>query len=278
MAYPRTADLHRGVSGVVRSNVPYGKARVKYTLREYAGANPGTTGTNASATQTYEAESSSSTSSVDSVLRVFGAPFSAEGSLAYGFSDAVALGGWLSLELLGAELRLQPLSQRDGAPLSATVALGAAHVGLLPSFERRLLQQGFGARVGVDLGLTGGRWEALLGAYGSLIRRRRNVQAVPDEDIHGDEFPGFGPSVMVIRDELKLSIPFGLALHGGQGAVVFGLVPEWTLDASLREARCRACDSYPLTAFEQVFAIYFTVGVEGWQANEAASSPQKVAP
>ena len=268
MAYPRTADLHRGVSGVVRSNVPYGKARVKYTLREYAGANPGTTGTNASATQTYEAESSSSTSSVDSVLRVFGAPFSAEGSLAYGFSDAVALGGWLSLELLGAELRLQPLSQRNGAPLSATVALGAAHVGLLPSLDQSLLQQGFGARAGVDLGLAAGRWEALLGAYASVIHRRRNIQDVPDDGVFRDDLPGFGPNLMVFRDELKLSVPFGVALHGTHGALVFGLVPEWTLDASVRKARCDACGDYSLAAFNQVFAIYFTIGIEAWRASE----------
>jgi hypothetical protein len=48
--------------------------------------------------------------------------------------------------------------------------------------------------------------------------------------------------------------------------VIFGVVPKWTLDTSIDDWRCYDCDrAYDLTSFEQRFALYVTIGAEGWR-------------
>jgi hypothetical protein len=265
LIYPRTPDLHRDLSVAIRTNVSESRARATFTARP--GAVPES---NVAPERSYEGYAGSSTDSLSSALRFAFAFFSTEGSMAYGFSDSIAIGSWLSLELAGVELRLQPLSERDGAPFSASLSLGAAHVGIAPSFATDLLREGFGARAGLDLGVFIGRDELLLGAYASYIRRRREFSDVPDsiEDNrlnYGDAAPSPVSELMVVRNELKLSVPIGYALHLKSAAVIFGIVPEWTLDASIDDWRCYDCDAaYDLTSFEQHFAIYVTLGAEGW--------------
>lgn len=266
MIYPRTPDLHRDFSAAIRTNVSESRARATFTARP--GAVPESNG---ALVRSYEGYAGSSTDSLSSALRFAFLFFSTEASLAYGFSDSVAIGSWVSLELVGLELRLQPLSERDGAPFSATLSLGAAHVGLAPSLAKDLLREGFGARAGVDLGVFIGRDELLLGAYASYIRRRREFSDVPhsfegNRAIYGDAAPLPVAELMVVRDEVKLSVPVGYALHLKNAALIFGIVPEWTLDASIDDWRCYDCDpAYDLTSFEQHFALYVTIGGEGWR-------------
>jgi len=265
MIYPRTPDLHPDMSVAIRTNVSESRARGTFTVRP--GAVPESNG---APVRTYEGYAASSTDSLSSALRFAFALFSTELSIAYGFSDSVALGSWLSLELAGVELRLQPLSERDGAPFSATLSLGAAHVGLAPSLAKDLLREGFGARAGLDLGVFIGRDELLLGSYVSYIRRRREFSDIPESSAdnrlnYGDAAPFPVAELMVVRDELKLSIPIGYALHLGRGALIFGVVPEWSLEAPIHDWRCYDCDlAYDLTSFEQQFALYVTIGGEGW--------------
>ena len=272
MIYPRTPDLHRDVSVALRTNVSESRARATFTTKPGAIPDPNNPAGGA-LEPSYEGYAGSSTDSINSPARFIGAWFSTEVSMAYGFSEAVAIGSWLSTELAGIELRLQPLSERDGAPFSATLSLGGAHVGVAPSFAKDLLREGFGARAGLDLGVFIGRDELLLGAYGSYIRRRRNFQRIPESPEesaidYGDAFPFPAVDLMVVRDELKLSVPVGYALHIRSFALIFGLVPEWTLDAAIHDWRCPDCDAaYELEAFEQDFALYVTVGVEGWTAH-----------
>jgi hypothetical protein len=269
MAYPRTADLHRGLSGGVRTNMSYGDARVTYSRPPNAGSNPDEPPKPERIVA--EENASSSVQSAPFATQLLGLPLDVEGGFAHGFSESVALGGWASLELIGAELRLQALRQSHGAPLSATFALGVAHVGLAPSFERRMLEQGFGTRAGIDLSLSGNSVEALLGVYASFIRRRRNFPISPSD---AEEW--FESSLMVVRDELKVSVPLGVAAltRGSSGAIVIGVVPEWTLASSLRDARCACDDGYSLTEFRQVFTIYLTIGFEGWHSESVAKSPR----
>lgn len=265
MIYPRTPDLHRDFSVAIRANVSESRARATFTARP--GAVPESNG---APVRSYEGYAGSSTDSLSSALRFAFALFSTEASLAYGLSDSIAIGGWLSLELAGVELRLQPLSERTGAPLSATLSIGGAHAGIAPSFAKDVLREGFGARAGFDLGKLVGRDELLLGAYASYIRRRREFSDIPHstEDNrlnYGDAAPSPVADLMVVRDELKLSVPIGYALRLRSAALIFGVVPEWTLDASIHDWRCYDCDlAYDLTSFEQRFAIYITIGGEGW--------------
>jgi hypothetical protein len=271
MAYPRTPDLHAGWSLAGRSNVSFGDARVKYeTEPGYVPSEPRAPSVAEIEGTTYEGHASSSTRSYDSWLRVIGALYTLEGNAAYGFSDAIAVGGWFSTEMLGAELRAQPFSQRSGDVCSVSLSAGASHVGLLPSFERRLLRQGFGGRAGVDLGVLLGRDELLAGAYASYIRRRRNFQSIPDDGEFHEDWPGFVDGLMVLRDELKLSVPIGFALRAEHSAVVIGLVPEWTLHASVVDSSCERCEPYRLDRFEQEFAIYLTIGAEVWPRRAVA--------
>lgn len=270
MTYPRTPDLHRGVSVALRSNVSHGDGEAKYSVR------PGQTLGNGATTaeqleSPYEGHASGSSRSYNTWLRLpIGAVYSAEGNLAWGFSERTSLGGFGSLELIGAELRVQALSARDGGPLSATFALGGMHVGIFQSLSQDLLVGGWGGRAGLDLGLRVAGNELLVGGYASVIRRRRNFQKAPDDGLFRETPPGFYDGLMIVRDELKLSVPIGFAARGEGFALIFGVVPEWTLDARVGRASCFECaPEYQLDSFEQDFAIYFTVGGEGWR-----SSPQ----
>jgi hypothetical protein len=271
MTYPRTPELHRGLGGAFRSNVSHGDARAQYSVDP--GVTPPREATSAARLKTtrYDGHASSSTRSYDTWLRVLGAVFSSEIGLAYGFTDRVAIETWLSTELAGLELRLQLLSQREGAPFSATLALGGAHVGIFPSMSKRMLREGFGARAGLDLGFAIGRNQLLVGGYASQIRRRRNFQSVPDDGAFRETWPGFSSGLMVVRDETKLSVPIGFAVRAQDVAIVSGIVPEWTLHASLSDWSCPECSYYQLDRFDQSFAIYLTFGIEAWP--EASDKP-----
>lgn len=272
MIYPRTPDLHRSVSVAVHTNVSESRARATYTVRPGATPDP----SNGATVNTYEGYAAASTDSINSAIRFPFALLSTEGSIAYGFSDAVAIGSWLSLELAGIELRLQPLSERDGAPFSATLSLGAAHVGVAPSFAKDLLREGFGARSGLDLGVHIGRDELLFAGYFSYIRRRREFERGPERsggNRLGTADAAYVPTadLMVVRDEVKLSVPIAYALHlMRRSALIVGIVPEWTLDATIQDWRCYSCDeAYDLTGFDQDFALYVTIGAEGWSDSNA---------
>jgi hypothetical protein len=206
---------------------------------------------------------------------IFGPYFSLELRLAHAFFEGCEIGGMLGWVRIGAELRCALLDEREGAPFAAALSVGAAQhlpgaIGFLLTGETsENFSAGQELRIGLDLSAHGNDVSPLLNVGLGYIHQYREIL---------DGLPRFGEDdtgpvdlgeIYVWRDELRLSIPIGFALEFGEywdpsnGRVIFAVVPEITLAANNRTTpRYQPVSSSTVTDFEQVWAIYFTVGAD----------------
>jgi hypothetical protein len=170
----------------------------------------------------------------------------------------------------GAEARCEPLDARRGAPLSLALSLGGG-------FEPWIRAGYF--RGGVDLALTFGNWEPLLGAY---IRRGARRYA-----LYSDELPArpsehccptglegleHDRSVWIDRAELRLALPVGVGytlpprrVTRHVRRIVFGVVPSFELSGDSGASDCTGCADdveVQVTSFENAFVVTAVVGFE----------------
>ena len=248
VTYPRSAEIYEGPRYAVHTNVSHGNATASFER-------DATDGSMAVETTEYEGHASSPLWGENSGLRLTEVLFNLDGEVGFAPTEWLYFGMSLSLQASGAELRMQALSERDGKPLSATFALGA----LTPSFVG---DDGVGARFGLDLSRTFDGFELVLGGYGSWEPRERNMHA--DNFVFpSNETPRWHigrTGLTVLRNEWKVSIPFGVAMRLGDSKLIFGVVPEVTLDAHLVESVCTGpCGVGTLSDYEQDFALYITL-------------------
>jgi hypothetical protein len=258
VVYPRSAEIREGLTVRARSNVSHGDATVGFEVPDDYVPNPGQPTAAEIESTEYEGHASSATHSYNTALRLIGVIFNLEGELGYAPIDGIQANVWVGLQATGVEVRAQPLSERIGAPFSASLSVGALTPSLIGS-------DGVGIRFGMDLSRRIGRTQLLLGGYGSWEPRQRNMKSeeFPD-DGDGHIYPGEVFGVTVVRNEWKLSIPAALQIDplSNLGAMV-GVVPEFTLSAELTEGECeKVCGPGQLSSFEQSFALYFIVGFE----------------
>lgn len=141
-----------------------------------------------------------------------------EGHLGIGGCEA----GLVGVDLGGlAELRCALLSQARGAPLSlafsgAAGVAASAGIGFAPA-----------ARLGLDVSRRYGAVEPLLDVYLSSMRQAHFIQTGWVND------PFIGPSGVILgRQELRLSVPIGVAFHVDRGSVILGVEPWFVLAAT----------------------------------------------
>ncbi|MDD9938703.1 MAG: hypothetical protein OXT09_34145 [Myxococcales bacterium] len=205
-------------------------------------------------------------------------PATAEAQPAFGIADGLELNGLASMRRLGLELRGQLLDERDGAPLSLALS-GAGMFGVLSGPE------GPRARGGLDLSVDADAVLWLLGlyvGYGPQLYEFSQGGWVR----HGGFTPAF--DIAVERDEVRLSVPFGIAFPTGRrAAIVLGVAPEWTVQSEVTRARCEEAgdcravlddDSVvelPITSFSQTFEFFITLSLEIDTLREPPARPGK---
>jgi hypothetical protein len=204
---------------------------------------------------------------------LFGALASLEVRAAHAFFYGCEVGGMLGFVRIGLELRCALLDERDYAPFSAAISAGAAQqimggFGLLILEEGEDYKVGQELRIGLDLSSRGEDVTPLLNVgLGYLLQYREILNGLPVQD-DDDAYPDMG-EIYVWRDELRLSVPLGLAFEYGdyelasRGRWTVAVVPEITLAAWNRTTpRHQGLQGTSVSDFEQVWAIYLTLGGE----------------
>lgn len=207
----------------------------------------------------------------------FGILFSLELRGAHAFFEGCEVGGMLGWVRVGAELRCGLLDEREGGPFGAAVSFGfaqqiAGFMGMLVLKQHEDFGYGQEYRVGLDLSARGRDVTPLLNVgLGYIHQYREILDGLPMQDEPDDgNYPDLG-EIYVWRDELRLSIPIGFAIELGdyetasRGRVIFAAVPEITLaynDRTTPRYQGRGSAGSTVTDFEQVWAIFLTVGGE----------------
>lgn len=204
---------------------------------------------------------------VDAVASMF---LSTEGQLAYGLFEGCELGGHLGLMRIGMEIRCAPLDQDTGAPLAAALSLGIAQQMNLTPVDTKRYRAGQELRAGLDISKRIGDLAPLVNVNLGYLPQYREIQgSLPAFD--NQEWGGDQGDINVVRDELRLSVPVGVALFYERGPtaerrlarIVFGLVPEITLNARNRTVPAYgSVDGSVVTNFEQHWALFLALGAE----------------
>ena len=209
-------------------------------------------------------------------------------SLPFGFEPNMALGGYVGLVELsaryglfhgcegsanlsilrpGLELRCALTDERRGSTFSIASSVNGAY-----STQGR----GMWTRVGFDVSKRFGKLAPLLDVYVSTGPERTGFKVdVPAADTTNEyeEFGG-GPHVYVVRNELRLSVPIGVAfLQGTSGstptsatsAFIVGLVPYVTLaSASPKSMHCVECGDVTMTGYAANYGVSLALAYEAW--------------
>jgi hypothetical protein len=249
LAYPRTAYvMHAGEIGFqLHSNVSTAPGEVHYHERASSGMAAGPE-------QTQSGNASSPLASSPMWLQAFGVEGSGEGGAAIGLFDGIELGGRLGPQEVGLELRMRILPASSA--LRGAFSLGPSHRTLLGA-------DGFAGRAGFDFDYEVGA-DLLLGAYLGYGPKRRTLDVPANLSDGGDPGPVI-EQIVIERDELRLSVPLGIALGPSRprDACIIGLVLEWTLAAHDPHLHCADCsDTVALDSFKQSFALLITVGLQ----------------
>lgn len=260
MIYPRSAEIADGWHAAGHMNLALGSAEVAFgdAAQDVAGADgdqvePSGAAENVPIRRGFAGWPKRSVDSA--VSRLLLVPLTMQAQLSYAPHYGFSLGGWFGPGSAGLEARAQLVSQYHGGPFAAALSVGA----LAPSLFGG---GGLGTRFGADLGRAFGEAEITLGVYGSWEPRQRHVAVLP-AGVQGEVSFGSTDGVTVQRHEWKLSLPLGLSLgQQSDPRLVFGVVPEWTLDAGLTRSECEGCSDALVLDFEQVFALFFTLGAE----------------
>lgn len=137
------------------------------------------------------------------------------------------LGGVIAIGRYLAEARFGPIQEQDGAPLSLALA-GAAGVRVLPPSPW--------ARLGVDLSKRLGPIALILDGYLSFGTEVHWMN-LPEDRVPREDLPREGPfpaSASLIRRELRLHVPFGVAFRVSESEqadvdLLFGANAWWVL-------------------------------------------------
>jgi hypothetical protein len=204
---------------------------------------------------------------VDAVASVF---LSVEGQLAYGIFERCELGGQIGLMRVGMEVRCAPLDQDTGAPLAVALSLGIAQQMNLNPVDADRYHAGQELRAGLDISKRIGDLAPLVNVNLGYLPQYREIQgSLPA--FQREEWAGDQGDINVVRNELRLSVPVGIALFYESGPaaerhlarIVFGLVPEITLNARNRRApQYESVDGSVVSNFEQHWGLFLVVGAE----------------
>jgi hypothetical protein len=205
---------------------------------------------------------------------VTGVLFSFELQAAYSLFDGCEGGARLGFVRIGAELRCAVLDEDWGAPLSAALSVGAAQQlgyflvgGRVRNGSYNTAPRGSELRAGLDLSKRLSGVTPLLNINLGYVRQVRDiVSGLPS--FEGHHFSEAG-NIFVERDELRLSLPVGLAFeyephsaHDQRTRVMLGVVPELTLQAWERFSAYQEVDGSVVADFEQHWALYLTLAAE----------------
>ncbi|MGE0328284.1 MAG: hypothetical protein AB7S68_38585 [Polyangiaceae bacterium] len=152
---------------------------------------------------------------------------SAQSSVRGKLGERFELGGVISMGRYLAEARFGPIQESDGAPLS--IALSAAA-------GARVIPPSPWARVGVDMSRRFGSFALILDGYLSAGTELHWMN-LPEDKVPQEDLPKEGPfpaSASLVRRELRLHLPFGVAVRVSEGEssdadLVFGGNAWWVL-------------------------------------------------
>jgi hypothetical protein len=168
--------------------------------------------------------------------------------------DGVELGALLGLARAGAELRVGVLG-RNGGLVAAAISAGVAKQVVMPPHAVEY-------RAGLDFSLRTGLVMPLVNVYLAHVPSERGV-LLPEPTTQDPR----AHSGMVVsdRDELRLSVPVGIAVWGQDRANdlalnwVIALVPEITLASQARKPTYFTEDEKIAATLQQTWAVFLVV-------------------
>ncbi|MCB9586454.1 MAG: hypothetical protein H6718_13715 [Polyangiaceae bacterium] len=161
---------------------------------------------------------------IDGKIAIFPSP---QSSIRGKLGERFEFGGVISMGRYLAEARFGPIQESNGAPLS--IALSAAA-------GARVLPPSPWARVGVDMSRRFGSFALMLDSYLS-VGTEFHWMNLPEDKVPPGDLPKEGPlpaSASLVRRELRLHIPFGIAVRVSEGEssdvdLLFGGNAWWVL-------------------------------------------------
>lgn len=182
---------------------------------------------------------------------------------AYGLADGLELGGVIGMTRVGVELRTGVLGRHPAQLVALALSAGVAK-------QVFLAPRGIEWRGGVDLSLRLGALRPLVNVYLGYVPSRQ-VVTLPDLagestlDRQGDDLPD--AVIDQVRDELRLSVPIGVAIGGhddGDAAhvVTLVLIPEVVLATYNEVDEPPSDNGLQVESFHQRWSLYFELRTE----------------